>query len=134
LNRANALARRGSFHAALEQVHLAIKAALLRRFPLTYRLLSECLESADPEDIVYPNNPDEYSDVVWEALAQLAWHGNSLVTLTLADLERVLRTSLSRCFPDVYLDDEDEAEKRERRTLVLIELVDRRRLDLPRSC
>ena len=113
--------------------YVAIKAALRRRFPLTYPLLSECSESADPERLVYPDNPDEYSDVVWEALAQLAWHGNSLVSLTLVDLERLLRTSLSRCFPDADLDDEREAEERETRTIAMIELVDRRRLDLPQN-
>ena len=111
--------------------YLAVKAALQRRFPRSYPLLSKCLESADPEKIVYPNNPDEYSDVVWEALAQLAWHGNSLVSLTRADLDRLIRTSLSRCFPDADLDDERETELRERRTLALIDLVDRRRAELP---
>src|SRR5580692_9595456 len=45
---------------------------LRRRFPQVFESLSEIFEQADPLDIVYPGNPNEYSDVVREIIVLLA--------------------------------------------------------------
>ena len=108
-----------------------IATVLRRRFPATYPLLNECLEATDPEDVVHPGNPDEYDDVAAEAIAQLAWHDSALASVSRVDLERLLRTSLRRCFPEPDLSDGVETARRESRLLVLVELVDQRRKDLP---
>jgi hypothetical protein len=44
----------------------AIDQYFRQRFPVSYAILAESLEEADPMDIVYPGNPNEYSDVVRE--------------------------------------------------------------------
>jgi hypothetical protein len=45
---------------------------LKRRFPQVFESLSEIFEQADPLDVVYPGNPNEYSDVIREIIVLLA--------------------------------------------------------------
>ncbi|MFB9831451.1 hypothetical protein [Actinoallomurus acaciae] len=75
-----------------------IRNVIKRRFPRTYAIIAESLESADPLDVVYPDNPDEYSDVVLEVMALLAPVGGRLDALSVDDIERIIREGIARCF------------------------------------
>jgi len=52
------------FESASEE--MAVDAFLRRRFAETFAIISECLEVADPLDVVYPGNPGEYADATRE--------------------------------------------------------------------
>ncbi|GAB3453276.1 hypothetical protein [Actinophytocola sediminis] len=84
----------------LEEFHEAkiVKAVLKRRFPSAYLILTEALESADPFDIVYPGNPDEYSDVVQEIIVLLAPVSGDLGKLTERQVDEIVRDGLARRF------------------------------------
>lgn len=74
-----------------------VKRLLLRRYPVLFRALSEVLESTDPMDVVYPNNPDEYSDVVREMLVIIAGSGE-VGRLPAHEIAVILRRAIGLCF------------------------------------
>jgi hypothetical protein len=76
----------------------AVKNLLWRRFPYLYNKLSDALEEADPFEVVYPNNPDEYSDVVREVIVLLAPVSGRIQDLSHEELTRIIRRGLMRCF------------------------------------
>jgi hypothetical protein len=73
----------------------------MRRFPETYSILSDCLEEADPMEVVYPGNSLEYDDVVREMVVLLAQSDGRLDGLTDASIEDLVRQALGRCFDDL---------------------------------
>ena len=75
-----------------------IRNALKRRFPRTYAILTDGLESADPYEIVYPDNPEEYSDVVDEIIVLLAPVNGDISQLTRQQLDEIVRNSIAKCF------------------------------------
>lgn len=75
-----------------------VQRTLRRRFPETYALLSHSLETADPMDVVYPGNPEEYADVVRELIVLLAPVHGDVSRLDDVALERLLVEGLARCF------------------------------------
>ena len=82
-----------------EDVELRVAQGVLqRRFPATYALLNRSLEAADPMDVVYPGNPNEYSDVVLELIVLLAPVNGDVSRLGDAELERLVVEALGRCF------------------------------------
>lgn len=91
-----------------------IGAVLKRRFPETFAILTESLELADPLDVVYPNNPDEYSDVIAEIIVLLAAVNGDLGMLSIDQLDGVVRIGIARRFG------ESPDEDRVRRTVGLI--------------
>lgn len=86
-----------------------VYAALKRRFPEAYAILSESLEHADPLDIVYPNNPDEYSDVVAEIIVLLARVNGEIRMLSVDQLDEIVRIGIARRFGESP--DEDRVQK-----------------------
>jgi len=86
-----------------------VRVILQRRFPQTYALLARSLEEADPYDIVYPNNPHEYDDVVREMLVMSDPVGGNLGKLTRTEIEAMVREGLDRCFGTEPYDEPDEA-------------------------
>jgi hypothetical protein len=79
----------------------SVRAALQRRFPETYSILSDSLEEADPMEVVYPGNPFEYDDVVREMLVLLAPSSGHLASLTYAGLIALTTEALSRCYDEL---------------------------------
>jgi hypothetical protein len=76
-----------------------VKALLQRRFPTTWAVLTDCLDEADPLDIVYPGNPGEYDDVVEEEmLVLLAPVDGDLARLSELELRSLVADGLARCF------------------------------------
>lgn len=75
-----------------------VKNLLTRRFPYLYNKLSDALEKADPFEIVYPNNPDEYSDVVKEVIVLLAPVNGRIQDLSYEEMTQVIRRGLGKCF------------------------------------
>jgi hypothetical protein len=75
-----------------------VKNLLWRRFPYLYDKLSDSLEKADPFEVVYPNNPDEYSDVVREVIVLLAPVNGRIQDLSYEEMTQVMRRGLRRCF------------------------------------
>jgi hypothetical protein len=71
---------------------------LRRRFPDLYRRLAEALEEADPMDVVYPDNPGEYNDVVREVLVLLAGRDGSVGGIPVDELAGILESGLNRRF------------------------------------
>lgn len=69
-----------------------------RRFPETYAILAESLESADPMEIVYPNNPNEYNDVIHEMIVLVAHENGSFESLTLEQIEELVTEGFAKCF------------------------------------
>ncbi|NYI59987.1 hypothetical protein BKA22_002732 [Cellulomonas soli] len=76
----------------------AVTRVLRQRFPDAFEALDECLDEADPLDIVYPGNPHEYSDVVLEVLVLLAQENADLSHIGRQRLDGVLRQGLARRF------------------------------------
>lgn len=74
-----------------------VERLLLRRYPVLYPALSEALETTDPMDVVYPNNPNEYSDVVREALVIIAGTEDER-RRSIRDIEGILRRAIGLCF------------------------------------
>lgn len=91
-----------------------IEKVLRRRFPEAIAVLSESLEVSDPFDIVYPGNPNEYSDVVREIIVLLAPVNGDLASLSVDQLDALVREGLGRCF------DDEPSEDRVRRAVDLI--------------
>ena len=81
-----------------------VKNLLTRRFPFLYNKLSDALEEADPFEVVYPNNPDEYNDVVREIIVLLAPVNGRIQDLSYEELTRVVRRGLRRCFGEPLSD------------------------------
>lgn len=77
-----------------------VRNVIKRRFLSSFTIISESLESADPIDIVYLDNPDEYGDVVLEVIVLLASVDGRLDSLSVKDLENVIRKGLARCFDE----------------------------------
>lgn len=75
-----------------------VRNALKRRFPRTYALLTDALESADPYEIVYPDNPEEYSDVVDEIIVLLAPVNGDISQLAYQQLDEIVRNGIAKCF------------------------------------
>jgi hypothetical protein len=73
---------------------------LHRRFPQVFESLSEIIEQADPLDVVYPGNPNEYSDVIREIIVLLSPVEGQIGLLTPAQIEELVREGLGRCFDD----------------------------------
>jgi hypothetical protein len=73
---------------------------LRRRFPQVFEGLAKIFEEVDPLDIVYPGNPDEYSDVVQEIIVLLAPVEGKIALLSSGQIEALVREGLSRCFDD----------------------------------
>ncbi|OXM43413.1 hypothetical protein [Amycolatopsis alba] len=78
--------------------HAAVKAVVSRSFQQTAAVLLECLEQADPLDIVYADQTPEYPDVVCETLVLLSDVYADLSRVTPERLEHVLYEALARCF------------------------------------
>jgi hypothetical protein len=70
---------RESFWDLRDSEGAVVQGILYRRFPEVYSILSRSLEAADPMDVVYPGNPDEYSDVVREVIVLLALGAAAMV-------------------------------------------------------
>jgi hypothetical protein len=87
---------------------------LRQRFPSTFEILESSLEEADPLEIVYLGNPDEYSDVVCEVLVLLAPENANLGQVDRRRLEGVLKEGLARRFGE----EADEA-----RTVLAVDLI-----------
>lgn len=79
---------------------LEIRRLVSRRFPFEYQLLSASFEAADPYEIVYPNNPHEYDDVVLEVLVLLSAEDYELQALPDERLRVLISTAFKRCFGD----------------------------------
>ncbi|AGM07112.1 hypothetical protein [Amycolatopsis keratiniphila] len=75
-----------------------VNTVLARRFPQTSAVLSSCLEEADTQDIVYPDQSPEYTEVVREVLTLLSDVYADLSRVTPVRLENVLYEALARCF------------------------------------
>lgn len=75
-----------------------VQRILKRRFPQTYSDLSTSLETADPMEVVYPGNPDEYSDVVRELIVLLAPVNGDISKIGDSELEHLVIEALHRCF------------------------------------
>jgi hypothetical protein len=73
---------------------------LKRRFPQVFESLSEIFEQADPLDVVYPGNPNEYSDVIREIIVLLAPVEGKIGLLTPGQIEDLVKEGLGRCFDD----------------------------------
>lgn len=86
-----------------------VREFLQRRFPRAYSIVAQSLEEADPFDIVYPNNPHEYDDVVREILVMADRVGGDLGRLSRAEIEVMVREGLDRCFGTEPYDEPDEA-------------------------
>ena len=78
---------------------------LHRRFPQVFEGLSEIFERADPLDIVYPGNPNEYSDVIREIIVLLAPVEGQISLLAPGQVEELVKEGLSRCFDDEPIED-----------------------------
>ncbi|MEV6442991.1 hypothetical protein [Amycolatopsis sp. NPDC051716] len=78
--------------------HLAANAVVNREFAPTASILLECLEQADPMDIVYPDQTPEYPDVVRETVVLLSDVHADLGRVSPERLERVVVEALARCF------------------------------------
>ena len=77
-----------------------VERLLRRRFPQVFESLSEIFEQADPLDIVYPGNPNEYSDVIREIIVLLAPVEGKIGLLMPDQVEELVKEGLSRCFDD----------------------------------
>jgi hypothetical protein len=77
-----------------------VNALLERSFPKTVSLFRRALQDADPLDIVYDGNPDEYADVVREAVALLSWQSGDPRGLDSEALRDTLLEALRRCFDE----------------------------------
>ena len=75
-----------------------VDTVLRLRFPVTYQVLEEALERADPLDVVYPGNPGEYRDVIREVLVLAAPMNAALDELPVDTVEGLLREGLARRF------------------------------------
>lgn len=73
---------------------------LHRRFPQVFEGLSEIFEQADPLDVVYPGNPNEYGDVVREIMVLLSPVEGKIGLLAPRQIEELVREGLGRCFDD----------------------------------
>jgi hypothetical protein len=82
----------------------AVARILERRFPRLFEGLSEIFEQADPFDIVYPGNPNEYSDVVREIIVLLAPAEGNIDLLSPGQVEELVREGLGRCFDDELIE------------------------------
>jgi hypothetical protein len=71
---------------------------LRQRFPEAFHVLESSLEEADPLEIVYPGNPDEYDDVVLEILVLLAPENVALAQVPSDRITAVVREGLARRF------------------------------------
>lgn len=78
--------------------HRAANAVVNREFAPTASILLECLQQADPMDIVYPDQTPEYPDVVRETVVLLSDVYADLDRVSPDRLERVVVESLARCF------------------------------------
>ncbi|MFI5730377.1 hypothetical protein ACIA49_09680 [Kribbella sp. NPDC051587] len=86
-----------------------VRVMLQRRFPQAYALLAQSLEEADPCEVVYPDNPDEYDDVVREMLVMSDRVGGDFSRLSRPEVETMVREGLDRCFGTEPYDEPDEA-------------------------
>jgi hypothetical protein len=77
-----------------------VRRLLVRRFPAQFAMLTHALEAVDPFQIVYPDNPDEYLDVVLELLVLLAPVDAEVGRLSRPWLEATVRDALIRCFQE----------------------------------
>ena len=77
-----------------------VRRVLARRFPDIVNRLGTALEQVDPLDIVYPGNPGEYEDVVWEFLVLVPPTTVDLDQVPASQIESALRTSFRRCFDE----------------------------------
>jgi len=84
---------------------LVVVRVLRERFSVEYAILSSSLEEADPCEIVYPGNLDEYGDVVLEILVLLAPENVRLANLSQARIDEVVREALSRRFSEMPADE-----------------------------
>lgn len=75
-----------------------VRAVLRQRFLETFRILAEALEEADPFEIVYPDNPHEYDDVVAEIIVLMAPVNGALHLLSIDQIEEFVREGIARRF------------------------------------
>ncbi|WP_020393015.1 hypothetical protein [Kribbella catacumbae] len=75
-----------------------VRRLLQRRFPDLYQRLASALEQADPYDVVYPNNPGEYNDVIHEFLVMADPVDGDLTRLSQTQITDLLKAALARCF------------------------------------
>jgi hypothetical protein len=80
-----------------DEIHFA-RQILKRRFPEMYSLLTDSLEQADPLEVVYPGNPDEYGDVVREIIVMADYANGDLGLLSREEIDALVKEGLSRCF------------------------------------
>ncbi|MEV4419308.1 hypothetical protein AB0L40_04935 [Patulibacter sp. NPDC049589] len=87
----------------LEEDRVVVERLLRQRHEPLYSLLEASIEAADPLDTVYPENPGEYAEVVWESIVLAEGIDSDLATISERDLCRVVEEGLLRCFgSDVY--------------------------------
>lgn len=75
-----------------------VRRLLQGRFPDLYQRLASALEQADPYDVVYPNNPGEYNDVIHEFLVMTDPVDGDLTRLSQTQITDLLKAALARCF------------------------------------
>jgi hypothetical protein len=75
-----------------------IRRVLQRRFPDLYQRLTTALEQADPYDVVDPDNPHEYDDVIREFLVMADPVDGDLTHLSEDQTTDLLKAALARCF------------------------------------
>ncbi|TCM48841.1 hypothetical protein [Kribbella sp. VKM Ac-2568] len=80
-----------------DEIHF-VRQILKHRFPETYSLLTDALEHADPLEVVYPGNSDEYGDVVREIIVIADRVNGDLGVLSRKEIEALVKVGLSRCF------------------------------------
>jgi hypothetical protein len=83
----------------LEEARM-VAGLLRRRFPQVFEGLSEIFEEVDPLDVVYPGNPNEYSDVIREIIVLLSPVEGKIGLLSSSQIEELIREGLRRCFDD----------------------------------
>jgi hypothetical protein len=76
----------------------AVEVLLRRRFPELFSIIMDSLEQTDPLDVVYPDNPGEYNDVVYEILVLLAPFDDPWNEISDEMIERMVTTGLGRRF------------------------------------
>jgi hypothetical protein len=75
-----------------------IRQLLQRHFPDLYQRVTTALEEADPYDVVHPDNPHEYSDVINEFLVMAHPVDGDLTRLTEPQTTDLLKSALARTF------------------------------------
>ncbi|MBW3086948.1 hypothetical protein KEM60_03177 [Austwickia sp. TVS 96-490-7B] len=106
----------------------AVRKVLEKRFSETIKIIRFALEEADPMEMVYPDNPNEYDDVIFEALIILSKLGGLCALNSHKVCEEFLKESIARRFG------EDPNEERLRRAAQLLSEQIKNRTRITTGC